>query len=199
MLPVAFDGALNPRERAAPLASHASSDRRSPPRTSANASHNSPRRTLSHLNRRMSRDRYLADGAGSSTTTRLLPSTSLGRSGSRRYTVRSRRSVMPASSATSTSVIPACSRALIILRTRYGSSASNSAGSRHSPASNAGSTTTTVTDTTPPSAARPHHVPTTSRELTARPLQKRAAPICGPFCVSATCGRGLSPARRLSR
>ena len=26
--------------------------------------------------------------------------------------------------------------------------------------------TTTVTDTTPPSAARPHHAPTTSRELT---------------------------------
>lgn len=35
-------------------------------------------------------------------------------------------------------------------------------------ASNAGSTTTTATDTTPQSAARPHHVLTTSRELTTR-------------------------------
>ena len=33
-------------------------------------------------------------------------------------------------------------------------------------ASNAGSVTTTATDTTPKSAARPHHAPTTSRELT---------------------------------
>ena len=33
-------------------------------------------------------------------------------------------------------------------------------------ASNAGSTTATATETTQPSAVRPHHVHTTSRELT---------------------------------